>query len=538
LAAEGPRVDVLVPGPLEQSRRLCRRRAAPLHDEIAEGIDIADHDWRPPTVAHRSAGSCSHPRAFIGLTGSVQFCVSLLNIAPNPPVSALMPVPDRMFQFATLKTSGVSAKSGPLETNAATIETNTRLRNADSRHQVPDTPPAARIGHVAGAGAIRAGLMERAYAVSATTRRPVCNWSAKPSFTQPLLRAADLLTASRMPTVNENRDRWQHHAWAQRGDEWSPGRSAAGTEVLWHRTIFPRVRQFLPTDTIVEIGPGFGRWSQYLRHLCGRLILVDLSQRCIDACRQRFAADTHIEYVVNDGTSLEGIHDRTVDFIFSFDSLVHAEADAVGAYLAEAARTLKRGGAGFIHHSNLLDFVDPRTGDVRWFVTEQNWRATTMSAAVFRSLCTTAGLSCDTQELINWIGRGRTMDRHGLHGGSIPLTDCFSTFSTSSVPARPTRVVANPLFVDEWRQAAWFVDVYGRDGPDPPPPSAAREEEAALQRKLATAGKVRRREGWRGVAAVMWQQTASATDFIASFARARMVAVVNRWFLRRHLLRG
>jgi len=133
-----------------------------------------------------------------------------------------------------------------------------------------------------------------------------------------------------VPTVLENQDRWQHHKWAQSGDEWSPGHSPEGTDVLWHRTVFPRIRRFLPTDTILEIGPGFGRWTQYLRHLSRRLILVDLSERCIDACRHRFANDEHIEYLVNDGASLDQIEDGSIDFIFSFDSLVHAEADAVG----------------------------------------------------------------------------------------------------------------------------------------------------------------------------------------------------------------
>jgi len=342
-----------------------------------------------------------------------------------------------------------------------------------------------------------------------------------------------------MPTISENRDRWQNHKWGQSGDEWSPGRSAEGTAVLWHRTVLPRVRRFLPTGTIVEIGPGFGRWTQYLRRLCIRLIVVDLSERCIDSCRQRFAGDRHIEYIVNDGTSLEQIPDGSVDFIFSFDSLVHAEADAVGAYLAQAARKLKRGGAGFIHHSNLQDFIDPRTERVRWFVTQRNWRAPSMSADIFRSQCAAAGLACDSQELINWLGRGRHSDRHRLSGRCIPLTDCLSVFSTCDGPPPRTKRKTNHMFVEEWRQAVWMADLYFTDhrAAEVPQSQTESDRRPVLVRKLSTARAVQRREGWRGIAALTREYLAGAGEFVASASRARVTGVANRWFLRRCLLR-
>jgi SAM-dependent methyltransferase len=341
-----------------------------------------------------------------------------------------------------------------------------------------------------------------------------------------------------VPTILENHERWQHHKWAQSGDEWSPGRSPEGTDVLWHRTVFPRIRRFLPTDTILEIGPGFGRWTQYLRHLSRRLILLDLSERCIDSCRQRFAADEHIEYIVNDGASLDQIKDGSLDFIFSFDSLVHAEADAVGAYVRQAARKLRPGGAGFIHHSNLKEFVDPRTEDVRWFVTQRNWRATTMSADVFREACASAGLACESQELVNWLGRSRRADRHRLSGRCIPLTDCFSIFSASETPVRPTRRVANPMFVNEWRQAVWMAELYSPNLRDRGRPRAeAADSRHPLVRKLSTARALRRREGWRGIGGLLWRYVSSAGEFIVSASRSRVVGEANRWFLRRHLLR-
>lgn len=345
-----------------------------------------------------------------------------------------------------------------------------------------------------------------------------------------------------MPTALENRHRWSQHKWAQQGDEWSPGRSPEGTDVLWYRTIFPRIHRFVPSATILEIGPGFGRWTQFLRQCCTRLIVVDLVDRCIESCRERFVADRHIEYVVNDGASLEMVPDGSVDFIFSFDSLVHAEADAIGAYLMQAARKLRPSGAGFIHHSNLAAFVNPRTGSVRRFVTTRNWRAESMSADVFRRQCDAAGLACRSQELINWIGRGRQVDRHRLDGRFIPLTDCLSVFSASNgETCRPT-IIANPAFVEEWRQAVWMADVYAR-GQRPPEgrPSMAEAVgdggDRAFVRKLSTARKVLRDNGPAGVGALAWDRAAAAGEFTISAVKARLIGEANRWFSRRLLPR-
>jgi ubiquinone/menaquinone biosynthesis C-methylase UbiE len=82
--------------------------------------------------------------------------------------------------------------------------------------------------------------------------------------------------------------------------------------------VVPRIEPFLDVETILDIGPGHGRWTQFLRHRCRRLIVVDISPRCIDVCRKRFPESTNIEYCVNDGMSLAIAPDNSVDFIFSW----------------------------------------------------------------------------------------------------------------------------------------------------------------------------------------------------------------------------
>src|SRR5205085_355245 len=197
------------------------------------------------------------------------------------------------------------------------------------------------------------------------------------------------------------------------GDEWSV--TWGGTPALWHGALLPRIHAFVPTGTILEIAPGYGRWTQYLKDLCERLVVVDLTDDCIEHCRGRFADAGNIEYHVNDGRSLAMIEDNSIDFVFSFDSLVHAESEVIAGYLQQLSRKLTSDGIGFIHHSNAGSYrwlaeLARRTPE-RWrdalirrgvLVNLPAWREETETADVFAHQCKTAGLACVAQEKINW----------------------------------------------------------------------------------------------------------------------------------------
>ena len=105
--------------------------------------------------------------------------------------------------------------------------------------------------------------------------------------------------------------------WKQAGEEWSEPWGTSDAQ--WNGTIFPRIRDWLPTGTILEIAPGFGRWTHFLKDYCDELWAVDKSSECIEACRQRFASAPHVRCYLNDGRALSMIRDSSIDFIFSFD---------------------------------------------------------------------------------------------------------------------------------------------------------------------------------------------------------------------------
>ena len=262
-----------------------------------------------------------------------------------------------------------------------------------------------------------------------------------------------------MPSVEENLAAWNDgYDWVLEGDEWSAG--WGGAEAQWFGCLFPRLRRLLPAATVLEIAPGHGRWTDFLAQHCDRLIGVDLSGGCVEVCRERFDGQPNLKFFVNDGRSLDMVDDGTVDRVFSFDSLVHAELDVIRSYLEQIARKLAPGGSAFLHHSNAGEHQDEFDGWDRLSADEvadlessgerppRHWRAMSVTAALVREIAADVGLQCASQEIINW-------------GGQL-LIDCISvlTLPTSEPVAEP-RVRRNRDFTAEMRSVRATAVVYG-----------------------------------------------------------------------------
>jgi len=218
-----------------------------------------------------------------------------------------------------------------------------------------------------------------------------------------------------VPTATENREYWSSYDWNSpvqggHGAEWTDG--YGGPDNAWNYTVLPRIRSFLPCEHCLELGPGHGLWTERLRPLCRRMTLVDVTPECIEACRKRFGP-RGMTYIANDGKSLPGIEPGSIDFVFSWHSLVHAERESIAGYLGALGRLMKPGGAGLIHHSNFGEYVDASTGQAK--IPNDHWRGATMTAAAFREECSRSGLCCTYQEIVPW--------------GSEHRIDCFSVFT-------------------------------------------------------------------------------------------------------------
>lgn len=265
-----------------------------------------------------------------------------------------------------------------------------------------------------------------------------------------------------MPSTEENKRKWDgQYDWAKAGDEWSA--EWGGPFMQWHGSIFPRVSAHLPTGRLLEIACGFGRWAAILKDLCDQLVVVDLSEECIESCKRRFVKESRIEYHVNDGKSLEMIADASVDFIYSFDSLVHADAGVLEGYLSQFSRILSRNGVAFIHHSNLGEYHALYTSvakipKLKGLLTrlgflEKNiaWRDWSVDARKVEAFAEKHHLKCISQEILNWKTKKI-------------FNDCITMLVRADSPlATANKRLRNPNFM---REAANLVELSGLYSPE------------------------------------------------------------------------
>jgi hypothetical protein len=101
------------------------------------------------------------------------------------------------------------------------------------------------------------------------------------------------------------------------------------------------------------------------------------------------------------------ISNGSIDFAFSFDSLVHADASVIEAHASQIISKLSAKGAAFVHHSNLAALGSPTE--------ETHARDPSVSASLVRNFVHAAGGQILRQEIVKW--------------GNLERLDCLSLFS-------------------------------------------------------------------------------------------------------------
>jgi ubiquinone/menaquinone biosynthesis C-methylase UbiE len=197
----------------------------------------------------------------------------------------------------------------------------------------------------------------------------------------------------------ENERRWTGWDWSGGGEEWSESPE-------WKLALIEDVlARWIPAGgSVLEIGPGAGRWTESLVERASRVTVVDVSERPLELCRQRFGSESAIDYVLSSGCDLPGVASGSIDAVWSFDVLVHVAPCDVAGYLAEIARVLVPGGVAVLHHSD---------GRNRGRIpSRRGWRAP-MSRGLVAALAHERGLRVERQ-FDSWGADGRfTLDAYG-----------------------------------------------------------------------------------------------------------------------------
>lgn len=200
-----------------------------------------------------------------------------------------------------------------------------------------------------------------------------------------------------MPDLSWNKKVWdKSYGWPAHGDEWTQFAEACGVpyekwkDSLARTFLIPNLK---PDSSVIEIGPGHGRWTEIIAPRSKELFVVDISESCIEFCKKRFSKYSHISYGLNgttgtggelagaqlacamkmwhknaEGLILGGHHyppdqdggnwsfsfkaaKNYCDFIWSFDTFVHIEEPEIRAYAREFHRVMKPQSMGAIHHT-------------------------------------------------------------------------------------------------------------------------------------------------------------------------------------------
>jgi SAM-dependent methyltransferase len=135
-----------------------------------------------------------------------------------------------------------------------------------------------------------------------------------------------------------------------------------------HNDILPIVTRGVDLgESMLEIGPGPGAATEWLRHRVRRLVAVELDTDAAASLRARFA-DTNVSVVVGDATALD-YPDGSFDSVGTFTMLHHVPTRRLqDALLAEALRVLRPGGtlvgsdslaSDALHHFHEGDTYNP-----------------------------------------------------------------------------------------------------------------------------------------------------------------------------------
>jgi ubiquinone/menaquinone biosynthesis C-methylase UbiE len=216
-------------------------------------------------------------------------------------------------------------------------------------------------------------------------------------------KADSLRKKKDLPGLNSlsvNKLIWENWDWSGKGEEWTI--SSEWKESVVRTFIDPH---FTGCGSILEVGPGAGRWTEFLVPKAQRFVGVDISEACISECRKRFKAASGAEFFVGSGRDLKNIPSSSIDAIWSFDVFVHVNPDECRSYICEFHRVLKDGGLAVVQHGSI--------GGSRG-----GWRSNVTDQAV-RDFMAESGLAIEKQ-VQSWMDAG-VEHLAGLYSDTITI---------------------------------------------------------------------------------------------------------------------
>jgi ubiquinone/menaquinone biosynthesis C-methylase UbiE len=110
-----------------------------------------------------------------------------------------------------------------------------------------------------------------------------------------------------------------------------------------------RFRQYfnrLDLTNVIELACGYGRHSEIVAPMAGKLTLIDVFEKNIKNCQTRLSQVNNVTYCLGNGFDFSPVENSSSTTIFCYDAMVHFPMNLMLSYLNETSRVLKRGGDG------------------------------------------------------------------------------------------------------------------------------------------------------------------------------------------------
>jgi ubiquinone/menaquinone biosynthesis C-methylase UbiE len=136
------------------------------------------------------------------------------------------------------------------------------------------------------------------------------------------------------------------------GDEWNDDQTEDRKRDAFYFMAYVE-RWVRPDMTVLEVGPGGGKWTVRIAPKAKRVIVLDVAEEMLK--RTKVRCDSvglkNVEYLLANGKDFQPIAEETIDFFFSYDVFVHIALEDTWPYAQEIARVLKPGGLGACHYA-------------------------------------------------------------------------------------------------------------------------------------------------------------------------------------------